>query len=82
MYGATVSKDTISRITNKVFDEMTEWSNRPFESVYPVVFMDAIHVKIRDGQVTNRPIYVAIGVTFAAKRDILVSALDCGRHSR
>ena len=71
VYGATVSKDTISRITDKVVEEMTEWCNRPLESVYPVVFIDAIHVKVRDGQVTNRPIYVAIGVTCAGERDIL-----------
>lgn len=71
VYGATVSKDTISRITDKVIGEMTDWCNRPLESVYPVVFIDAIHVKIRDGQVTNRPIYVAIGVTCAGERDIL-----------
>lgn len=71
VYGATVSKDTISRITDKVIEEMTEWCNRPLESVYPVVFIDAIHVKVRDGQVTNRPIYVAIGVTCAGERDIL-----------
>ncbi|MBF6309114.1 transposase, partial [Nocardia farcinica] len=62
IYGASVSKDTISRITDKVLEEMTEWQNRPLDRVYPVVFIDAIHVKIRDGQVTNRPIYVAIGV--------------------
>ena len=55
VYGATVSKDTISRITDKVIEEMTEWCNRPLESVYPVVFIDAIVVKVRDGQVTNRP---------------------------
>ena len=71
VYGATVSKDTISRITDKVIEEMTEWCNRPLESVYPVVFIDAIHVKVRDGQVANRPIYVAIGVTCAGERDIL-----------
>lgn len=71
VYGATVSKDTISRITDKVLEEMAEWCNRPLESVYPVVFIDAIHVKVRDGQVTNRPIYVAIGVTCAGERDIL-----------
>jgi len=71
VYGATVSKDTISRITDKVVGEMTEWCNRPLESVYPVVFIDAIFVKIRDGQVTNRPIYVAVGVTCAGERDIL-----------
>ena len=71
IYGATVSKDTISRITDKVVAEMTAWCNRPLEPVYPVVFIDAIHVKIRDGQVTNRPVYVAIGVTCAGERDIL-----------
>jgi putative transposase len=71
VYGATVSKDTISRITDKVIGEMTEWCSRPLESVYPVVFIDAIFVKIRDGQVANRPIYVAIGVTCAGERDIL-----------
>ncbi|GJF12016.1 IS256 family transposase [Mycolicibacterium cyprinidarum] len=71
VYGATVSKDTISKITDKVIEEMTEWCNRPLESVYPVVFIDAIHVKVRDGQVANRPIYVAIGVTCDGERDIL-----------
>src|SRR6476660_1934609 len=71
VYGATVSKDNISKITDKVIDEMTEWCNRPLESVYPVVFIDAIFVKVRDGQVTNRPVYVAIGVTCAGERDIL-----------
>jgi transposase-like protein len=71
VYGATVSKDTISRITDKVIEEMTEWCNRPLEAVYPVVFIDAINVKVRDGQVTNRPVYVAIGVTCGGERDIL-----------
>lgn len=71
VYGATVSKDTISRITDKVIGEMTEWQNRPLDRVYPVVFIDAIHVKVRDGQVSNRPIYLAIGVTVNGERDIL-----------
>src|SRR5512135_858832 len=71
VYGATVSKDTISRITDKVIAEMAEWCNRPLEPVYPVVFIDALFVKVRDGQVTNRPIYVAVGVTCAGERDIL-----------
>ena len=60
-------QDTISRITDKVVAEMTEWCNRPLEPVYPVVFIDAIHVKIRDGQVTNRPVYVRL-VTCAGTR--------------
>ena len=71
VYGASVSRETISKITDKVIAEMTEWSVRPLDSVYPVMFIDAIHVKIRDGQVANRPIYVAIGVTTAGEREIL-----------
>jgi putative transposase len=71
VYGAKVSKDTISRITDKVIEEMSAWQARPLDRVYPVVFVDAIVVKIRDGQVTNRPVYVAIGVTVNGERDIL-----------
>ena len=50
---------------------MTEWSNRPLDPVYPVIFIDAIMVKVRDGQVRNKPIYVVIGVTVHGERDIL-----------
>jgi len=71
VYGATVSKDTISKITDKVLEEMAEWRDRPLDRVYPVMFIDAIMVKVRDGQVTNRPVYVAIGVTCNGERDIL-----------
>ena len=71
VYGAKVSKDTISRITDAVVEAMTEWQNRPLDRIYPVIFIDAIVVKVRDGQVTNRPIYVAIGVSTAGERDIL-----------
>lgn len=71
VYGAEVSKDTISKITDKVIAEMTQWQNRPLDRVYPVIFIDAIVVKVRDGQVTNKPFYVAVGVTTAGERDIL-----------
>lgn len=71
VYGSEVSKTTISTITDKVLDGMIEWQNRPLDPVYPVVFIDAIHVKIRDGQVANRPIYVALAVTTEGNRDIL-----------
>ena len=70
-YGQAMSKDTISRITDKVVEEMTEWQNRPLDPVYPVVFIDAIMVKVRDGQVANKAFYVAIGVTVNGERDIL-----------
>ncbi|GAB3910493.1 IS256 family transposase [Microbispora bryophytorum] len=71
VYGTQVSKQTISTITDKVIEGMTEWQNRPLDAVYPVVFIDAIHVKIRDGQVANRPVYVALAVTVDGERDIL-----------
>ena len=71
VYGAQVSRQTISTITDKVVEGMVEWQNRPLDCVYPVIFIDAIHVKIRDGQVANRPIYVALAVTCEGHRDIL-----------
>jgi transposase-like protein len=71
VYGANVSRDTISRITDRVLEAMSEWQNRPLDAVYPVIFIDAIVVKIRDGQVANRPIYCAVGVTVDGERDIL-----------
>jgi transposase-like protein len=71
VYGAEVSKQTISTITDKVMDGMAEWQNRPLDRVYPVLFVDAINVKIRDGQVANRPIYVVMAVTVDGTRDIL-----------
>ncbi|MGB8361865.1 MAG: IS256 family transposase [Acidimicrobiia bacterium] len=71
VYGADVSRDTISRITDRILEEMSDWANRPLDRVYPVVFIDAIVVKIRDGQVANRPVYTAIGVNVAGERDIL-----------
>jgi putative transposase len=70
-YGAEVSKDTISRITERVLEELTEWQNRPLDPVYPVIFIDALVVKVRDGQVANRPVYTALAVTVDGERDIL-----------
>ena len=71
VYGAQVSRQTISTITDKVLEGMAEWQNRPLDPVYPVLFLDAINVKIRDGKVANRPIYVALAVTCDGRRDIL-----------
>jgi len=62
VYGAEVSRDTISRITDRVLEEMAAWQTRPLDPVYPVVFIDAIRVKIRDGKVANRPVYTVVGV--------------------
>jgi len=77
-YGAQVSKQTISTITEKVLEGMAAWQTRPLDPVYPVIFIDAVNVKIRDGQVANRPIYVALAVTSEGTRDIL--GLWAGEH--
>jgi transposase-like protein len=71
IYGASVSKETISRITDRVVEEMQAWQARPLDGVYAAVFIDAIVVKVRDGQVANRPACAAIGVTLAGEKDVL-----------
>jgi transposase-like protein len=78
IYGTQVSRDTISAITDRVLDGLAEWQSRPLDPVYAVLFLDAIHVKIREGQVANRPIYVALAVTADGERDIL--GLWAGEH--
>jgi putative transposase len=78
VYGAQVSKQTISTITDRVLEGMAAWQSRPLDVVYPVVFIDAVNVKIRDGSVANRPIYVALAVTVNGTRDIL--GLWAGEH--
>jgi putative transposase len=78
IYGAEVSKQTITAITDRVMEGMAEWQSRPLDPVYAVVFIDAIQVKIREGQVANRPVYLALGVTADGTRDIL--GLWAGEH--
>lgn len=63
VYGAEVSRSTISTIIDSVIVGMAEWRNRPLDAVYPVVFIGCVHVKVRDGQVANRPVYMALAVT-------------------
>src|SRR6202048_4360830 len=63
LYGTAVSPDLISKVTDAVLDEVRDWQNRPLDPVYPVVFFDALRVKIRDeGTVKNKAIYVALGL--------------------
>jgi putative transposase len=78
IYGTNVSRLQVSAITDAVVGRMAEWQNRPLDAVYPVIFIDAINVKIRDGQVANRPIYVALAVTCDGQRDVL--GLWAGEH--
>lgn len=71
VYSTNISRETISKITDRVLGELAEWRNRPLARVYPVIFVEAIAGKIRDGQVADWPVYAAIGVTFDGQRDIL-----------
>jgi putative transposase len=78
IYGAEVSRDQISTITDRVLEGLAEWQSRPLDAVYAVLFIDVINVKIREGQVANRPIYVVLGVTADGERDVL--GLWAGEH--
>jgi transposase-like protein len=72
MYGTEVSPDFISKVTDEVMSEVTAWQSRPLESMYPVVFFDALRVKIREeGVVRNKAVYLALGVLADGTRDIL-----------
>ena len=71
IYDTEVSRETISKITDEIVADMAVWQNRPLDAVYPVLLIDAIVVKVRDAQVANRPVYVAIGVDLAGERDVL-----------
>jgi putative transposase len=72
LYGTEVSPDLISKVTDAVLDEVRDWQNRPLDPVYPVVFFDALRVKIRDeGTVKNKAIYVALGLNPSGEKDVL-----------
>ena len=71
-YGTEVSADFVSSVTDAVMEEVAAWQNRPLEAMYPVVFFDALRVKIReDAVVRNKAVYLALGVQADGKRDIL-----------
>jgi putative transposase len=71
IYGVQVSRDTISTITDRVLDSLAEWQSHPLDSVRAVTFIYVINVKIRDGTVANRPIYVEQAVRADGERDVL-----------
>ena len=67
-----ISDTTVSRITDKVLPEAREWQQRPLESVYAVVFMDAIHYHVRsEGQIIKKAVYIAIGINLEGKKSVL-----------
>jgi len=81
LYVTEVPRDLVSRVTDAVLDDMVTWQNRPLDAVYPVLLIDAIVLEVRDGSptaacrevppVTNRPVYVAMGITVDGARDVL-----------
>ena len=72
IYGIDISPDLVSAVTDAVLDEVTEWQNRPLEALYPLVFLDAIRIKVRDeGTVRNKAVYVALGVRHDGTKDVL-----------
>jgi putative transposase len=72
MYQVEVSAQFISTVTSGVEEKVKEWQNRPLEAVYPILYMDALYVKMRDnGQVKNRAVFVAIGVNMEGNKDVL-----------
>jgi len=72
IYGVEVSLDLISRVTDAVMDDVREWAKRPLEDIYPIVFLDCMVLKIREGgMVQRRALYLALGVTLDGDRDVL-----------
>jgi len=72
IYGVEVSPTLISNVTDAVKQEVTAWQNRPIDAVYPIFYLDALYVKIRDtGHIQNRGIYVAIGVNMQGRKEVL-----------
>jgi len=72
MYSVDVSPEFISQVTNTVVQEVIEWQNRPLDAVYPIVYLDALFVKIRDeGHVRNKAVYLALGVNLEGHKEVL-----------
>ena len=72
IYGVKVGRDLISRVTDAVIEDVREWQQRPLDDVYPVIFLDALVLKIREGgTVQRRACYLALGVTVEGERDVL-----------
>jgi transposase-like protein len=72
MYAMTVSADTISQVTDKVLPLVEEWQNRPLDTLYPIVWLDAVHVKVRrERRVLARPVYVVLAVDLEGRKSVL-----------
>ena len=72
LYGVEVSATTVSQVTDKVWPLVEAWQNRPLDAIYPIIYLDALHLKLRrDGQVANTAVYIVLGVNLEGHRDVL-----------
>jgi putative transposase len=72
IYGVEVSPSLISTVTDAVLEEAREWQNRPLDAVYPILYLDALHVKVKsNGRVVNKAIYLAFGVNLFGRKEVL-----------
>lgn len=72
MYGADISPTLVSKITNAVIEEVTEWQNRPLDAIYPIVYLDCIVVKIRqDNRVINKAVFLALAINLDGEKELL-----------
>jgi putative transposase len=83
LYGTEISADLISRVTDAVLDEVKAWQTRPLDAVYPIVYLDALFVSVRDGgSVTKKAVYIALGVGLDGSREVLGFWLDATEGAR
>jgi putative transposase len=71
MYGTEVSPTLISSVTDAVIDEVKAWQSRPLDALYPIVYLDCIHVKVRDGSVRVKAVYLAIGINMSGEKEVM-----------
>lgn len=83
IYGIEVSAEMVSKITDKILPEIKEWQSRPLNAIYPFVFMDAIHYKVKDdGRIINRAAYIVLGVALDGTKDILSITIGANESSK
>ena len=83
LYGIEMSADMVSKITDRILPEIKEWQSRPLNPVYPFVFMDCIHYKVReDGRILSRAAYIVLGVTLDGYKDILSITVGANETSK
>ena len=77
MYGTEVSPTLISSVTDAVIEEVKAWQGRPLDALYPIVYLDCIHVKVRDGRVRVKAVYLAVGVNLRGEKEVLWHLSSC-----